>query len=181
MPDAEVGSAAQERELVRRARAGDEGAFAALVTPHRTLLYTVCFRILGQAQDAEDATQTALLAAWRNLHRFEHRSSFSTWLYRIAHNAALATLRRSVPEPVADASERRADAAPSHAERIAEADAVRWALDRIPPDFRTALVLREYAGMSYNEIAATLGIRVETVKTRIARARQAMARLLELT
>jgi RNA polymerase sigma factor (sigma-70 family) len=171
---------ATERELVDRARGGDQAAFASLVSSHRTMLFTVCYRILGQRQDAEDATQLALVAAWRNLGRFEQRSSFSTWLYRIGHNAALGVLRKRVPEPAGDELERRAGQGPSPADVVADADAVRWALAQIPPDFRTALVLREYAGMSYQEIAEAVGIRVETVKTRIARARRAVAALLEL-
>jgi RNA polymerase sigma factor (sigma-70 family) len=169
-----------ERELIERARAGDEVAFASLVSTHRTMLYALCYRILGQRQDAEDAVQLALLATWRNLGRFEHRSSFSTWLYRIAHNAALGMVRKRLPEPVGDEAETLSGQRRSHADAIADADAVRWALAQIPPDFRSALVLREYAGMSYREIAETEGIRVETVKTRIARARKAVAVLLGL-
>jgi RNA polymerase sigma-70 factor (ECF subfamily) len=171
---------APERELVERAQQGDQAAFASLVSPHRTMLFTVCFRILGDRHAAEDATQTALLAAWQNLGRFQHRSSFSTWLYRIAHNAALGLLRKRTPEPAGDEVERRAGQGASPADVVAEADAVRWALSQIPPDFRTALVLREYAGMSYREIAEAEGIKVETVKTRIARARRAVAALLEI-
>jgi RNA polymerase sigma factor (sigma-70 family) len=169
-----------ERDLIDRARAGDEDAFASLVASHRTMLYTVCYRILGRPQDAEDATQLALLAAWRHLDRFQHRSSFSTWLYRIGHNASLGMLRRPAPEPLGDAAERLPGHAASHAEAVAQTDAVRWALHQIPPDFRSALVLREYGGMSYREIAEHQGIKVETVKTRIARARHAMAALLEI-
>ena len=178
MPSGDSGYATTERGLVERALAGDEGAFSTLVSDHRTMIYTLCYRILGSRPDAEDATQLALLAAWRNLDRFEHRSGFSTWLYRIAHNAALGMLRRRVPEPVGDAAERFAERRPSHADSLAEADEVRWALAQLPPDFRAALVLREYAGMSYREIAETQGIKLETVKTRIARARQAVAALL---
>lgn len=175
-----AGSSAPERDLIERARLGDGDAFAALVSSHRTMIFTVCYRVLGQRQDAEDATQLTLLAAWRNLDRFEHRSSFSTWLYRIAHNCALGIARRRVPQPVGDAMQVPAGRQDSHAEAVVEADAVRWALARIPPDFRSALVLREYAGMSYREIAETQEIKVETVKTRIARARRALAALLEI-
>lgn len=169
-----------ETELLAAARAGDEGAFAALVEPHRAMLHTVCYRITGDDHEAHDALQNALLAAWRNLDRFREQARLSTWLYRIAHNCALGIARRRVPQPVGDAMQVPAGRQDSHAEAVVEADAVRWALARIPPDFRSALVLREYAGMSYREIAETQEIKVETVKTRIARARRALAALLEI-
>jgi RNA polymerase sigma-70 factor (ECF subfamily) len=170
-----------EEDLVAFAKGGDERAFAALVSTHRVMLYTVCFRIAGSRHDAEDAVQLALLAAWRHLDRFEGRSSFSTWLYRIGCNAALGLARKRVPEPVADEGATVVVANVPHPDdTVADTDAVRRALDRIPPEFRAALVLREFAGLSYREIAEATGVRVETVKTRISRARQALARLLEM-
>jgi RNA polymerase sigma-70 factor (ECF subfamily) len=178
---ATASSFSDEADLIERAKAGDDRAFAALVAPHRTMLYTVCFRILGRQQDAEDATQLALVAAWRNLDRFQHRSSFSTWLYRIAHNAALSIVRRRVPEPVEDPASHLPTPERWHEHSIVDADMVQRALEKIPPDFRSALVLREYAGMSYQEIAETLGIKPETAKTRISRARKAFMALLEIS
>jgi RNA polymerase sigma-70 factor (ECF subfamily) len=168
---------ADEADLVAWAQEGDERAFEALVTPQRGILLTVCGRICGNDQDALDAVQVALLAAWQHLGAFRGGSKFSTWLYRIAHNAALAHLRRRIPEPVGDLPLPLA-AGPGIESQVSDVQAVRWALARIPPDFRAALVLREYADLTYEEIAAVQRIRVETVKTRIARARQAMARLL---
>lgn len=169
--------AEDEASLVARARAGDQRAFAALVEPHRSMLTAVCYRIVGDEGAAEDALQETLVAAWRHLDRFQGRSKFSTWLYRIAHNAALASARKTVAEPI-DSLERGATAGPSLDDTVSDVRSVRWALARIPPDFRAALVLREFADMSYDEIARTQGIRVETVKTRISRARQALALLL---
>ncbi len=166
-----------EARLIGAARGGDQRAFAALVEPHRSMLISVCYRIVGEEGAAEDALQEALLAAWRHLDRFQGRSKFSTWLYRIAHNAALASARRRVPEPVDDESGVPAGGA-SVDDVVADVRSVRWALSRIPPDFRAALVLREYADMTYEEIAEAQGIKVETVKTRIARARRALAVLL---
>jgi RNA polymerase sigma-70 factor (TIGR02960 family) len=86
-------------ELIRRARAGDEHAFRELVEPHRHELQVHCYRILGSAQDAEDALQETLLAAWRGLTTFEGRSSMRTWLYRIATNRCLNALRSSSRRP----------------------------------------------------------------------------------
>lgn len=166
-----------EAGLIEKARAGDQRAFAALVEPHRSMLTAVCYRIVGDEGAAEDALQETLVAAWRHLDRFEGRSKFSTWLYRIAHNAALASARKTVPDPV-DPSERGVAVGSSIDDTVSDVRSVRWALARIPPDFRAALVLREFADMSYDEIARAQGIKVQTVKTRISRARQALAALL---
>ena len=83
-----------ERELIDRAKAGDEDAFTQLVEPYRGALYAHSYRMLGSAADAEDATQETLLSAWRGLARFENRSSLRSWLYRIATNASLTLIQR---------------------------------------------------------------------------------------
>jgi len=84
----------REGELLKAARAGDEGAFGQLVASHRRALHAHCYRMLGSIQDAEDALQETLLSAWRALPRFEGRSSLTSWLYRIATNACLKALER---------------------------------------------------------------------------------------
>lgn len=164
-------------ELLSWAREGDEDAFTRLVEPHRDVLYGVCYRICGNPQDAQDALQNAMLAAWRNIGRFQGRSKISTWMYRIAHNAALAIVRKKVAMP---ASDMIADgpAVRSGDTSVDDVHTVRWALAQVPPDFRAALVLREYHDLTYAEIAEIQGIKIETVKTRIARGRQAVARLI---
>lgn len=172
-------ASAAEVELLGWAREGDQRAFAALAHQNSRVLRSVCFRIIGDDQLAEDAMQNALLAAWRNLARFEGRARFSTWLCQIAHNASLALVKRRVPDPVSqvpDTSDR--SPRPDTAERVADSQAVRWALGKLPPDFRAALVLREYGGLTYQEIADAQGIPLDTVKSRIARARQGLAALL---
>ena len=85
---------APDQELLVAARRGDEGAFGALVEPHRRELHAHCYRMLGSVHDAEDALQDALLRAWRALGRFEGRSSFRSWLYRIATNTCLDLIAR---------------------------------------------------------------------------------------
>ncbi|MCU0267496.1 MAG: sigma-70 family RNA polymerase sigma factor [Acidimicrobiales bacterium] len=169
---------ADERDLIAWAQEGDERAFGQLVNRYRTMLQTICYRITGDEQLAQDAAQAALLAAWKHIGRFEHRSKFSTWLYRIAHNAALATIRKRRPEPVGELAEQAAGTARGADETVGDVQSVRWALSKLPEDFRAALVLREYGGLSYQEIAEAQGIKVETVKTRISRARQGLAVLL---
>ena len=165
-----------EAGLVALAVAGDERAFAALVTPCQSMLFAVCVRICGNEADALDATQDALVAAWKHLDRFDGRSRFSTWVYRIAHNAALMHVRRrrDLPGLPADAD----PPAGGGSDRSDVVLTVRWALRQLPDDFRGALVLREYSDLSYAEIAAIQGVPENTVRSRIARARRAMVRLL---
>ena len=86
-------------DLLKRAQAGDEAAFAELVAPHRRELHVHAYRILGSVQDAEDLLQETLLAAWRGLDQFEQRSSLRAWLYRIATNRCLNALRDSGRRP----------------------------------------------------------------------------------
>src|ERR1700751_2119680 len=90
-------------ELLTRARAGDADAFAELVAPHRRELHVHCYRILGSVQDAEDAVQESLLAAWRSLAGFEGRASLRTWLYSIATNRSLNMLRAADRRPRSEA------------------------------------------------------------------------------
>jgi len=130
-------------------------------------------RITGEHYLAEDALQDALLAAWRNLDRFRGDSAVSTWLYRIASNAALAQVRRrreEMVESVPETADEWAD--PQHG--IAERDRVAEALRQVPPDFREALVLREYGDFTYEQIAAHQQVGVQTVKSRLNRARAAL-------
>lgn len=165
-----------EESLVRRARAGDEAAFSELITTHRRAVWAVCVRITGNTHDAEDALQEALVAAWRGIGRFRADSRISTWLFRIASNASLAVVRRR--QEVADADVESASTGPDLGDRVADAERVQSALTKLPEAFRLALVLRVYGDLSYEEIAVHQGIPVQTVKTRLFRARSMMQHLL---
>ncbi|MGY1829752.1 RNA polymerase sigma factor [Geodermatophilus sp. SYSU D01180] len=167
----------EESSLASSAAAGDAEAFAALIQPHRERVWAVCYRITGQRQDAEDALQDALTAAWRNLAKFRGEAQFGTWLHRIAANAALRVVQRRREEPVAEVGDWAGRETP-FSTTLAERDALQQVLDLLPPDFRTALVLREYADMTYAEIAAYQGVGVQTVKSRLNRARNAVHALL---
>ena len=169
---------ATEAELLALAREGDQRAFAELVERSRKRLFSVCVRITGDEHSARDAAQNALLDAWRALGRFEGRSSFSTWLCQIGSRAALAVVARRRAEPMAEVPEPTGPFSAALEESVTSVSAVRWALEKLPPDFRSALVLREYGDLSYQEIAEAQGVKVETVKTRIARARRAVAQVL---
>lgn len=165
-----------EGDLIAAARAGDQRAVARLVAPHRDRLWAVCLRTTRNAADAEDALQECLIAVWRNLHRFRGDAALSTWMHRIAANAALAVVRRRREE-----SEHRFDDHPApgdFVDELAERDRVETALRQVPEHFRAALVLREYGRLTYEEIAQHQGILVQTVKSRISRARAAVAAVL---
>jgi RNA polymerase sigma-70 factor (ECF subfamily) len=166
-------------ELAGRAAGGDSGAFGILAERHRHLMYAVCRRITCDDHDAVDALQEALIDAWRRIGSFEGRSAISTWLFRIAANAAIDEVRRR--------AQRQGQASLTAAERAGpydvEASAVAkstvdWALAKLPPQFRTAVVLREYYDLSYQQIAEVLDIPIDTVKSRISRGRRALADLL---
>ncbi|WP_420880251.1 RNA polymerase sigma factor [Rhodococcus sp. (in: high G+C Gram-positive bacteria)] len=168
-------------ELLALCRQGYETAFGELVGRYRNRLWTICFRVTGNREDAEEAVQDTLTSAWQNLHKFRGDAKISTWLYRIAANASLAIVRKR-KETVADFDViELEDPAPMTADRVADVDAVRRALAELPEDFRVAVVLREFAEMSYADIAEHQGIPVATVKTRINRARKQLITLLAPT
>jgi RNA polymerase sigma factor (sigma-70 family) len=166
----------EEATLVRRARALDEGAFVELITANRGAVWAVCLRITGNPHDAEDAVQDTLVAAWRNIERFRSESSFSTWLFRIASNAALAVVRRR--PAIAELDLDRVPAGGDTTEHVADAEQVQSALMKLPEAFRVALVLRIYGDLSYEDIAIHQGIPVQTVKSRLSRARSMLQELL---
>jgi RNA polymerase sigma-70 factor, ECF subfamily len=172
-------AAETDADLVALAAGGDVRAFEVLASRHRDLMYAVCRRITCNDHDAVDALQEALLAAWSRMSFFEGRSAVSTWLFRIATNAAIDEVRRR--------TQRRREAGARIEERPAQADVeaaavarstVDWALGRLPPQFRAAVVLREYYDLTYQQIAEALDIPIDTVKSRISRGRQALAELL---
>ncbi|MEV6633623.1 sigma-70 family RNA polymerase sigma factor [Actinoplanes sp. NPDC051470] len=166
-----------ETVLLARAAAGDARAFADLVTPYRNRVWAVCLRITADRDDADDALQDALTAAWRNLGGFRAESRFGTWLHRIAANAALALVRRRRDTPAEDHVLDRPVEVDAYA-AVDEADRIAAAVRLLPDDFRVAFVLREYADLTYEEIAAHQDIGVQTVKSRLNRARRAVAAAL---
>lgn len=167
-----------ESELARSAAEGDARAFTLLIEPYRQRTWAVCYRITGHQHDAEDALQDALTAAWRSLRQFRADAQFGTWLYRIATNAALRAVQRRREAPVDNVEDIPVPETP-FSTTIVERDALQRALALVPPDFRTALVLREYADMTYADIAEYQGVGIQTVKSRLNRARRAVRSLLQ--
>jgi RNA polymerase sigma-70 factor (ECF subfamily) len=183
----------EDAARLARLRAGDERAFEELVRLHGGRLLAVTQRLLGHTEDARDAVQDAFLAAFRGLPRFEGQARLSTWLHRIAVNAALMKLRakRRRPEaPIDDLlprfdtdGHRIDDTVPDRLvdeeiDRAQQRAAVRRALDHLPEPYRTVLVLRDIEELDTEETAAALGTSPGAVKTRLHRARQALRSLV---
>jgi len=193
-------------DLMSRARAGDGQAFRALTEPHRRELQVHCYRMLGSFQDAEDALQDSMLAAWRGLEGFDGRASLRTWLYRIATNRCLDALRATrrrppkewdvpgvePPEPSALGEihwlEPYPDAlldgafgvSPGPEARYEQAESVSLAfvtaLQELPPRQLAVLILRDVLGFQADEAAEMLDTTVESVKSALKRARATMQR-----
>jgi RNA polymerase sigma-70 factor (ECF subfamily) len=164
--------------LVTRARAGDARALETLLDRHADRIHAICRRVLGNPEDALDATQEALIAVARGVSTFDSRSTFTTWLYRVATNAALDEGRRVArrPRPVETPPERAGDVSPEDA--VGARIDIDAALAALPEEFRVAVVLRDLCDLDYAEIADVLGVPPGTVRSRIARGRAALAEVL---
>jgi RNA polymerase sigma-70 factor (TIGR02960 family) len=198
-------------DLISRARAGDGDAFRALTEPHRRELQVHCYRMLGSFQDAEDALQDTMLAAWQGLAGFEGRASIRTWLYRIATNRCLNVLRSAsrrpakewdVPgvelpepsrlgevvwlEPFPDTLLEGAIDVPLGPEaRYVQTESISLAfvkgLQVLPPRQLAVLILRDVLGFRANEVAEMLDSTVESVNSALKRARASLQRRLQST
>ena len=183
-----------ETPLIAQLRAGDEAAFEQVVRQYGGRLLAVARRIVGTEEDARDVVQDAFLNAFRSLDRFEGNAKLSTWLHRIAVNAALMKLRtrKRKPEQPIDALlpgflddghfEERFQSWEEpidHAmEREENRELVRQKIDELPESYRTVLVLRDIEGLDTEETANMLGLSVNATKIRLHRARQALRTML---
>ena len=163
------------------AQAGDRGALDQLLRRHYDRMHAVCRRITGNEADAADAAQEAMIAVVRGLTRFDGRSAFGTWAYRIATNASLDELRRRRRRPqlagreTNDMPEQIDHDGGLRIDHIADRFEIDAALLELPEDFRVPVVLRDVADLDYAEIAEVLDIPIGTVKSRIARGRAQVA------
>ncbi len=179
-----------EDKLIRSGQRGDAQAIETLFRRYHRPLFQTALRILGNAEDAEDALQDGLLSAYRNLRRFEGRSQFSTWLTRIVINAALMKRRSAKARPAVSlddtlyhedelpAAERFADDGPNPEQLYAGTEIremINENLDELSPLLRTAFLLREVHGYSTGEAAKKLGVTENTLKARLWRARHQLA------
>ncbi len=176
-----------EAALIGRCAAGDDAACAELVATHQRMVYGLALNLLGDRDEALDLSQEVFLRVFRTLSSFRAQSALRTWIYRIVINQARNRQRwwrrRHRAEQVSlDEHQRQCgelestqDVLPDRLLASKETAARIWqALDRLPFDQRTALILREVDGLRYEEIAFSLGIAVGTVKSRLTRARQAL-------
>jgi len=171
-------------ELVSRAQSGDRNAFSELVRAHAQGVLHVIYRMCGDMQVSEDAAQETFIQAWLRLPSYRPRASLRNWLYRIAVNTAIDMLRkekRILPGAVDDLA--LTDPGPGPEARVASserAEAVQVAVLALPDASRAVLVLREYEGLSYQEIAEALDIPVGTVMSRLNYARKLLKENLEV-
>ena len=171
-----------DHDLIRRARTGEEEAFATLVLRHEERAWRVARGLVANREDARDLAQEAFLRVFRSLDRFDYRHGFTTWLYRIVTNLAIDHLRRRRPalstaapgeeETDLDLHDDEAPLPSAAMEREETAALVRECIERLPPHFRSAMVLRELEGLSCKEIAGIVGATHVTVRWRLHRGRK---------
>ena len=179
-----------DRDLVEASRRGDRKAFGELVNRYYEMVYVVSYGVLREREAARDSAQDVFLKVYRDLHKFKGDSKFKTWLYRVSMNAAIDQTRKRRPQQSLDATDATdRDEAPviieehrpgprdeAHREDLEEV--MRRALDQMSPEHRAILVLREWEGLSYEEIADTLNMEKGTVMSRLHYARKKMGEAL---
>lgn len=180
-----------EKELITKAKQGDHDAFGELVLLHQNKVYSLCVHLLNDRDMAEDLAQEAFLKAWRSFSSFREDSGFSTWMHRLTTNLCLDYLRKQVRQKevatavsLDDEEEgwvEPADPAGDPHARLEERERGRVltkALEELPDHHRRLILMRELAGMRYQEIADATGADLGTVKSRIARAREQLKKIL---
>jgi RNA polymerase sigma-70 factor (ECF subfamily) len=180
-----------DEELVARATAGDVDSFNQLVSRWERTIFALAYRTLGREEDARDVVQEAFLRAYRGLRGFKGEAKFSSWLYRITLNLCRDWIRRERRAPVVQPPEGAdavdlADAQAAPTESVEElvsrrelSQAVAKAMAELPEEQRTAILLKEYHGLTFQEIADQLGCPLSTVKTRLYQGLSVLRRRLE--
>ena len=178
-------------QRVKKAQSGDKAAFGELVNLYYEMIYAVAYGVLGNHEAARDVVQEVFLKAYRQIAKFEGKSKFKTWLYRVAMNAAIDSHRRKHPAESIDPTDvsDEEDTAPSIivdpglsprdlAAQTELSDLWKQALKQLSAEHRAVLVLREWDGLSYEEIAETLQLEMGTVMSRLFYARKKLAEIL---
>ena len=182
-----------EEQLIRRAQQGDNVAFEELLLLHQKKVYNLCLRMSANPDDALDLSQEAFLRAWRSLGQYQFEASFSTWLFRLTSNICIDFLRRkkrrqetSLTESYDDSDEGAElsvpDAQPGPEQQAMTNETkieLARAMEQLSPEHREILQLRVIEDLQYEQIADILGVRVGTVKSRLARARLSFRKILK--
>ena len=167
-----------DEELVARSRTGDAESFNELISRWERPIYALAYRVIGREEDARDVTQETFLRAFRGLAAFKGQAKFSSWLYRIALNLCRDWIRRKKRSPMAtlpediELEDLASDTGPTETvedlvSRRELSELVEAAMARLPEEQRTAIILKEYHGMTFQEIADLQGCPLSTVKTRL--------------
>jgi RNA polymerase sigma-70 factor (ECF subfamily) len=180
----------QEQELLKRCLAGDDSAWEDLLRIHTQKIYNLCYRFTGRPQEAEDLTQEVFIKVFQSLRSYDAvQSTFSTWLNRVARNHLVDHYRRTKRDHVTSSLEEELgtltekptpEAEPlRRVESRERRETLQMALNRLSPDLREAVILRDLQDFDYQEIAQILGVPEGTVKSRINRGRLELARVLK--
>jgi RNA polymerase sigma-70 factor, ECF subfamily len=170
-----------ETELVHRSQAGDTEAFGELVTKHRAKIYAMLYGMVRNENDAWDLAQEGFLQAWRSIHKFEGRSSFYTWLYRLTVNLVIDSLRRKgrrVEVELDDAIPSSLPSPRANYQRTEISEHINTALAQLSPEHRAVIVLKEIEDLQYQEIAEVLNVSVGTVMSRLFYGRKKLQSIL---
>jgi len=168
--------------VIRRAQRGDERAFALIVRAYEAPIFNYVLRMVGDRALAEDLTQDVFLRVFRGLRGYSRRARFTTWLFQVAKNRVIDEMRAAERRPrslvaIEDAPQFEVVDAPI--EQSEAIDILLSEVDKLSPDLKEALLLRDIAGLSYNEISDTLEVTLATVKWRIFKAREEVQQALE--
>ena len=172
--------ATSDNELLARFLDGDQASFTTLVARHEDQIFALALRMTGDRADALEAAQETFIAAFRRAGKFRGEAAFGTWLYSIGVNACRDLLRKKkrTPIPTEELPEPTSTGTSVEDLVVTRLDLAR-ALDELSEEYRQAVVMHDVGGIPYEEIAVRLGVPVGTVKSRISRGRQTLARLLE--
>ena len=176
-----------EKDIIERVKNGDENAFTWIVRNYQNRVANLVYKIIGDRAVVEDITQEVFIKIFESIKNYKFESALYTWIYRITVNICIDEIRRRKRNKVFgfDVVERNSGLEPadSPVERIVEnrelREILKRAMMRLPADFRVVIALREFEDLSYEEISNILGIRIGTVKSRIFRARQLLAKYLK--
>lgn len=169
-------------ELTRRSQAGDTKAFGELVTRYRTKIFTMVCGMVGNEHDAWDVAQEGFFKAWQSIHRFEGRSSFYTWIYRLTMNLTIDSLRRKGRREEVELNDDIPSFLPGpgiNYQRTEIRELVNAALAKLSQEHRAVIVLKDLEGLQYREIAEVLNLSLGTVMSRIFYARKHLQSLLK--